>query len=98
MARGVGFEGANFVFEAPPGDNNCVDLETFIDAKNGAVISCWRLSDEELDEVKRTGVVWISVQSIPIPPITVSGHALVLIGDRPAKAEPVLPKRHLKDR
>lgn len=96
MAQGVGFEGANVVYQAPKGDDNCVDLETFADGQQ--IISCWRLSEEELAEVARTGVVWVSVVGTVLIPLYVSGTALLTVGDRPARAEPVLPKRHVKDR
>lgn len=96
MANGVGFEGANHVFQAPPGDTNCVDLETFTDGTQ--VISCWRLSEEELAEVARTGVVWLSVRGRALPPVLVSGQALVSIVDHPAQAEPLLPKKPVMDR
>lgn len=69
----------------------CNDLEVFV--HEGQFISCWRLSPEELETVQRTGVVWLSVYAWQAPPVMVSGTALVNIGDRPAKAEPIIPKR-----
>lgn len=33
MANGVGFEGANRVFQAPKNMENCVDLEVFQDER-----------------------------------------------------------------
>ena len=96
MASGVGFEGANRVYQAPPGDTNCVDLETY--ANGEQVISCWRLSEDEIAEVVRTGVVWVSVPGDSIYPMHVSGEALLTINDQPAKAEPVMPRKAIKDR
>lgn len=97
MAEPVGFEGANQVFAAPEGSTNCIDLETHSDGQ--AVTSCWRLSPEELAEVARTGVVWLRVaMNGRTPPVYVSGEALLMIGDRPSRAEPVIPKRPMKDR
>ncbi len=68
MAKPVGFEGANCVFRAPDGvpQEECVDLECFV--APGQIISCWRLSDEELAKVNETGVVWLEVQGDGTPP------------------------------
>lgn len=96
MAQSVGFEGANVVYQAPEGGDNCVDLETYSDGKQ--VISCWRLSEAEIGEVVRTGVVWVRVIGDRIYPMFVSGEALLTVDDRPARAEPVLPRRAIKDR
>lgn len=97
MANAVGFEGANFVFAAPKGQEHRVhDLE--VARFDDHSVSCWRLTDEELEEVKRTGVVWLRTDGLGMYPIYVSGKALVLIGDRPSKAEPYIPfKSRRKD-
>lgn len=96
MAQSVGFEGADVLYLAPDGDTSCTDLQTFCDGAQ--VISCWRLSSEELAEVARTGVVWLRVAGTSVVPMHVSGTAEVLIDGHPAKAEPVLPSRPIKDR
>ena len=94
MAKPVGFEGANHIYQAPEGRDDVGDLECFVTETE--VISCWRLSDEELAKVAKTGVIWLSVQSRALPPVLVSGDALVLVGDRESKAEPVIPKKARK--
>jgi len=86
MADPTDFEGANKVFHPPEGmEDRCSDLTVFQDKTS--VISCWKLSEEELAEVNRTGVVWLRVHGQGTPPVKVSGHSLVLIGknERPAK-------------
>jgi len=92
MANPVGFQGANHVFHAPINTPDCRDLETLFTGDQ--IISCWRLTEEELKQVNETGVVWLSVytKSSP-PPVLVSGSALVHIGDQPSKAEPYIPKK-----
>jgi len=90
MAKSVGFEGANKIFRAPPGDDNCNDLETW--QHEGGIVSCWRLDEEELAEINKTGVVWLQVVGSGTPPVFISGKALVLIDGRPARAEPAIPK------
>lgn len=92
MADPVGFEGANLLLSGEKA--GCRDLEAFY--ANGEFISCWRLTAEELETVAATGVVWVSVFAGSQPPILISGKALVTIGDRPSKAEPVIPKRTIK--
>lgn len=91
MASAVGFEGANIVFRAPEGmsQEECYDLQSFSDGQQ--VISCWRLSAEELAEVAKTGVVWLSIMGRTLPPVSVSGTALVHVDGVPARAEPALP-------
>lgn len=89
MAAPVGFEGANTLISGEA--MGCNDLETF--RTETEIISCWRLSAEELEIVAATGVVWLSVWGGGQPPVLISGKALVNIGDRPSKAEPVIPKR-----
>lgn len=36
-----------------------------------AIISCWKLSPEELEEVQRTGVVWVSILGKTLAPFIV---------------------------
>ena len=35
--------------------------------------SCWKLTKEELDEINRTGRVWLVVYGITMPPVALSG-------------------------
>jgi len=89
MARPVGFEGANKILQAPPGDDNCRDLECFSDGES--TVSCWRLSKDEMAEIARTGVVWFMAVGQTHPPIHLSGTALVKFDGRASRAEPELP-------
>lgn len=89
MAVPVGFQGADFLYTAPKGDEDrCGDLPSY--RYDGGVISCWRLDEEELNEIARTGVVWLKIASHTLPPMTLSGTALLLIDGEPSKAEPIL--------
>lgn len=92
VASPVGFQGSNAVYAAPKGmtQEECVDLPVFADDMQ--VISCWRLTKEELANVMETGVVWISVWGHRVPPMQLSGNALVLVNDQPAIAEPLMPR------
>lgn len=93
MANPVGFEGSNKTYYAPKGMENCGDLQCFVTPTE--TISCWRLTDDELEQVNKTGVVWLSISGHPTPPSLVSGTALVQIEGRPVKAEPYIPNARL---
>lgn len=94
MANPVGFEGALTLLRAAPNDENTRDLPIYHDVDQ--IISCWRLTPEELDEVNRTGVVWLSIANVgKYAPSLVSGTALLTFEGKPAQAEPYLapPKK-----
>ena len=63
MAYPVQFPGANFVFTAPAGRDDIGDLFTFRQPNGPCNVSCWKLTPEELEEVTRTGCVFLSVMS-----------------------------------
>lgn len=91
MANAVGFEGANDRLLAPKGDEGCRDLE--IMRSDHGVVSCWRLTKEELERVNETGVVWLWIAGKTHPPVYVAGDDFVKVGDRPSRAEPyIAPK------
>jgi hypothetical protein len=91
MANPVGFTGARGIADAAPGDEAQVrSLPMFMDERQ--IISCWRLTPEELEHVVLTGVVWLSVSNIGVlPPVYVSGTALVEVNGEPSIAEPYFP-------
>jgi hypothetical protein len=37
------------------------------------LLSCWKLTREELDEINRTGRVWLGIIGRSMPPVLVSG-------------------------
>ena len=92
MTEGVGFEGANSVFY---GDGKTArDLAVFVDGKQ--IISAWRLTPDEIVEVQRTGVVWLSVRGTALPPVLVSVEPLVTVDGRAPVVEPVIPLKPLR--
>ena len=92
MAKPVGFEGANSLMLAPKGSADCIDLQVFNDGDQ--VISCWRMSDEEIANLVETRCVWLSIKGGGMPPVMVSGDALVNYQGKPSKPEPyVAPAR-----
>lgn len=63
MAEARHFPGANFVFTAPEGRNDVVDLFVFRQPDGPCNVSCWHLSADEIEEIVRTGTVWLSTLS-----------------------------------
>lgn len=61
MAFAIEFAGANKIYKAPEGREDVSDLHTFVNGT--AVVSAWRLTDEEMEQVKQTGIVFLSVLS-----------------------------------
>lgn len=61
MGRPADFPGSNFTFLAPPGRDDVCDLHVF--RRGPANVSAWQLSPEELEEVNRTGKVFLSILS-----------------------------------
>jgi hypothetical protein len=81
MAKGVEFQEANLVLRAPTPEDAAAgtvyDLHVHryrdLDGQPN-VLSKWELSAEELEEVKRTGVVWFNCWGMTHPPMWISGH------------------------
>jgi hypothetical protein len=73
------FKGSNFVFTKPQGwtDEQCMDLPVFKgNAKDEdgseipVIISCWRMSKEDLEEIQKTGCVYLSITGTGMPPVS----------------------------
>lgn len=74
------FEGSNFVFTKPKDmtDEQCVDLPVWrgmvpVDDAGTlfpAIISCWRFSKEDLEEIQKTGCIWLSITGTAMPPVS----------------------------
>ncbi len=63
MAYGIDFKGSNKRYGPPLGvsEDQCKTLNTF---NNGqCIVSCWELTKEELEEINRTGKIFLSVWS-----------------------------------
>ena len=90
MANAVGFESANFVFQAPENTTpeECGDLPVFRNEKQ--IISCWRLTPDEMAKVAETGVVWLSVMGAGMPPVAISADPMVTIDGREPNVEPYI--------
>ena len=90
MANAVGFEGANSIMQAPVGvaSHECLDLPVFRDQSQ--IISCWRLTGEELETIKKTGVVWLSISGQGMPPVYIGAKDVLHVDGRESTAEPYI--------
>jgi len=52
-------------------DEQCSSLPCFVD--NTQVVSCWQLTQEECEEIGRTGKIWLGVLGASTPPAWLSG-------------------------
>lgn len=73
MAEPTEFPGMTGSLKPPPGDEERVGPLP-VRRLEGRVVSCWRLSPEELAEVQRTGVVWLSIFGHTHAPVAITGH------------------------
>jgi hypothetical protein len=76
MAVPASFDESNAVLGKPPdmGHDECTCLSvlrTETESGTPVVVSCWKLTHEELEEVCRTGRVWLTVVGETMPPVAV---------------------------
>lgn len=78
MAEPIEFPGMTTTLAAPPG---CEDVVQPLPIRRveGKCLSCWRLTPEELAEIARTGVVWLSIWGSTQPPALVAGEREAVI-------------------
>ena len=59
-------------------DEQCSPLSVFRGVDNYGnpiVISCWKLTAQELAEVNRTGRIWLGIVGVTMPPAWVLGES-----------------------
>jgi hypothetical protein len=79
MGRPVEFDGSNLDLFPP---DALAEEVIPLRVRQGPLIlvSCWRLSPAEIDEIARTGVVWLAVMSQGrLPPVMVTGRRAEVI-------------------
>lgn len=67
MAKAINFKEENFILKG----KGCEDLPVLA-ASDKRLVSCWELSDEELEEVKKTKKIWLIVHGMH-PPVSITG-------------------------
>jgi len=77
VARPVDFKGSNIVLRPPAGSES--SMQTLPIFRNGSCcVSCWELSSDEIEEITRTGRVYLSVFSgATQPPVYVGSETRV---------------------
>jgi len=85
------FEQQNFEFHKPADmtDEQCSSLPVFMgnDTEGTPVIiSCWKFSKEDLEEIAQTGHIWLSITGQGMPPVSLfTEHPFVPINQEDAK-------------
>ena len=70
----IEFEEQNHTFHKPKEmtDEECVSLPCCVlEHPYPQTISCWELTKEEIEQIVKTGKLWVSVFSVPPPPIAI---------------------------
>lgn len=63
MAEGIYFEGANTKLGPPAGAPKGSVRDLFVFRNGVTVVSCWKLSQEDLNQIALTGEIWSSQMS-----------------------------------
>lgn len=71
----VKFKESNFTFNKPQEmtDEQCMSLPVFkgTDVEGmPVIISCWQLSKEDLEELAKTGQIWLTITGHGMPPVS----------------------------
>lgn len=79
MAFPASFDESNAVLGRPKGmtDDECTPLSVLITedtAEQPVVVSCWKLTAEEMAEIQRTGRIWLGIYGQTMPPVWVVGE------------------------
>lgn len=78
MAVPASFDESTEALSRPTGmtDDECEPLSVWRGKANGlpTVISCWKLTQSELDEINRTGRVWMGICGQTMPPAWIAGE------------------------
>lgn len=71
------FDQENIVLNPPSGmENDCESISAFIGkdvAGKDITISCWKLTKEEVEELLKTGRLWLIVSGNTMPPVALTG-------------------------
>ena len=92
MAFPTSFPESDGYLGAPPGmEDECAPL-SIVRGRDPAgrpvLISCWKFSRAELDEINRTGRVWLGVLGVTMPPAWLLGSSPFFSASAPPPAEP----------
>jgi hypothetical protein len=79
------FDESNAVLSKPDAmpDDQCSCLSVLLTTNTvgtPVVLSCWKLTAEERDEILRTGRVWLTVVGETMPPVALDGIKPIVQG------------------
>lgn len=78
----TGFDGETHLLDKPDSmeRDQCEPLSVQVGCMDGILVqqSCWKLTADEVDEVARTGRIWLGVCANQHPAVILSGHRLPL--------------------
>lgn len=82
--RPTKFEGHNVVFAEDQPEYQPLPALRYPSDPCGTVITCWQLSEDELEEVKRTGKIYLSQFTFngPLQPVLMSPDLSILVEAR----------------
>lgn len=70
------FPEQNFEYKKPADmtDEQCYSLPVFKGVDNEdtpVIISCWKLSKEDLEDINQTGEIWLQIVGNGMPPVSI---------------------------
>lgn len=73
------FDEENILLQPPEGvsSEDCAVISAFRGvnvAGQDVIVSCWKPSREELEEIRKTGRVWLVIWGTGMPPVALLGH------------------------
>lgn len=70
----INFDGADILFEENQPEYMPLPAKRGDCRWDGEIHTCWELSPEELQEIQKTGVIWVSILTFrqPLQPISLS--------------------------
>jgi hypothetical protein len=75
----IEFKQQNTVFTAPKGvsEEECGNLPAYRsgDGQFPYIISCWELTPDEIEQVKQTGRIWLSISGGGMPPVALMAES-----------------------
>ncbi len=75
MAVPTSFDESNNVLGNPPGlDCEPLSVCNTMQGELPVVVSCWKLTEQELEEIIRTKRVWLGVIGHTMPPAWITGN------------------------
>lgn len=76
----INFEGSNVIIGPPKGisEDKVQSIFGLLGEVQGCpvVVTCWRPSAAELEQINKTGQVWLIVYGQTMPPVNISGSIL----------------------